>query len=199
MKHLLLALLLLPLHAASTEKTPAGEPVEAMALVERDGTWQLLPTQLQSYIDEFGALAEIRSSVTDAKFNLVDTRLRPGPVTALLALEEASTCYNDSYEPKVFTKMLMQAGEYHLECRGDAQGNRQLLFSSSEGSQTLPDNDPPTGSWQLIWAGDLDRDGQSDLVGEYSVEGGYCQQVLLSTAALPDQLLAAGEPYCLAD
>lgn len=198
MKHLLLALLLLPLHAASTEKT-AGEPVEAMALVERDGNWQLLPTQLQSYLDEFGALAEIRSSVTDAKFNLVDTRLRPGPVTALLALEEASTCYNDSYEPKVFTKMLIQAGEYHLECRGDVQGNRQLLFSSSKGSQTLPDNDPPIGSWQLIWAGDLDRDGQPDLVGEYSVEGGYCQQVLLSTAALPDQLLAAGEPYCLAD
>lgn len=199
MKRLLLPLLLLPLHAAATEKIAAGEPVPAMALVERAGTWQLLPTQLQSYVDELGALAEIRSSVTDAQLNLADTRLRAGAVPSALPLGDQTTCYNDPYEPKVFQQTLLQAGDYRLECHGDKEGRYNLLLSSAERSQILPGNDPANGSWQLLWAGDLDRDGNPDLIGQFSVEGGYCMQVMLSADAGPEQLLAPGEPDCLSD
>ncbi|MGE8497374.1 MAG: hypothetical protein ACN6O6_07665 [Pseudomonas sp.] len=157
-----------------------------------------MPTHLQSYVDELGALAEIRSTVAGAAINLVDVRLRPGTVTSL-PLGVKTTCYNDLHEPKVSTQTLLQADGYRLECRGDTLGQYHVRLSIGERSQMLPGNDPPSGSWQLVWAGDLDRDGHPDLVGEYSVEGGYCQQVLLSASAGPDQLLAVGEPYCLAD
>lgn len=169
-----------------------------MALVERDDNWQLTPTQLQSYVDELGALAEIRSTVTDATINLVDARLRPGAVTSL-PLGTNSTCYNDAHEPKVFVQTLLQTDDYALECQGEVQGQYHLRLSNGERSQTLPGEEPPNGSWQLVWAGDLDRDGQPDLISEYSVEGGYCQQVLLSASAAPGQLVDAGEPYCLTD
>ena len=199
MKRLLLPLLLLPLHATAADKTPSGEPVPAMALVERAGTWQLLPTQLQSYVDELGALAEIRSSVADARFNLADTRLRAGAVPSALPLGSETTCYNDPYEPKVFQQALLQAGDYRLECRGDKEGRYHLLLSSAGHSQALPGNEPANGSWQLLWAGDLDRDGKPDLIGQFSVEGGYCMQVMLSADAGPERLLAPGEPDCLSD
>jgi hypothetical protein len=199
MKHLLLALFLLPLHATATDKIAAGEPAAAMALVERDGAWQLLPAQLQSYVDGFGALTEIRSSVTDAQLNLADTRLRAGAISGVLPLGAETTCYNDPYEPKVFRQPLLQAGDYRLDCRGDQHGRYSLLLSSAGRSQTLPGNNPASGSWQLLWAGDLDRDGHTDLIGQYSVEGGYCTQVMLSADAASEQLLAPGEPDCLAD
>lgn len=170
-----------------------------MALVEQNGSWQLLPTQLQSYVDEFGALAEIRGSTADTRLNLVDVRLHAGAVPSVLPINAESTCYNDPYEPKVFTQALLHAGGYHLECRGDAEGRYHVQLSAAKVSQTLPDNDSPSGSWQLIWAGDLDRDGKPDLVGEYSVEGGYCQQIMLSADAAPGQLVAMGEPHCLTD
>lgn len=195
----LLLLLLLPLHAVATDRIPSGEPIPAMALVERSGAWQLQATQLQSYADEFGALAEIRGSVADARLNLVDARLRPGTVPSVVTLGAQITCYNDSYEPRTFVQPLLQAGDYRLECQGDADGRYSLRLSDGKCSQTLPGNDPAIGSWQLVWAGDLDRDGKPDLVSEYSVEGGYCQQVLLSGPAGAEQLLAPGEPHCLAD
>lgn len=193
----LLPLLLLPLQAAAAP-TPAGEPIDAMALVERDGAWHLTPTQLQFYVDELGALVDIRSTVADATVNLVDTRLRAGTVTSL-PLGTNSTCYNDTHEPKVFVHTLLQSDDHVLECQGDAQGQYHLRLSNGGRRQTLLGEEPPNGSWQLVWAGDLDRDGQPDLISEYSVEGGYCQQVLLSASAAPGQLVDAGEPYCLTD
>jgi hypothetical protein len=199
MKRLLPALLLLPLCATATEKLPSGEPVPAMALVQRDGAWQLLPTELQSYVDELGALAEIRSSVADAQLNLADTRLRAGAIPSALPLGAETTCYNDPYEPKVFQQTLLQAGDYRLDCHGNKEGRYNLLLSSAGRSQMLPGNDPANGSWQLLWAGDLDRDGKPDLIGQFSVEGGYCMQVMLSADAGPEQLLAPGELDCLSD
>ncbi|WP_068824817.1 hypothetical protein [Pseudomonas sp. BMS12] len=199
MKRLLLLLLLPPLHTSAAEKAPSGEPLPAMALVERSGVWQLQPTQLQSYVDELGALADIRGSLADARLNLIDARLRPGAVPSVLELGAQSTCYNDAHEPKAFVQTLLQAGDYRLECKGDALGNYSLRLSVGKRSQMLPGADPASGSWQLLWAGDLDRDGKPDLVSEYSVEGGYCQQVLLSATAGAEQLLAPGEPHCLAD
>lgn len=195
---LLISLLTLHPHATAGN-IPAGAPVPAMALVERNGNWQLLPTQLQPYVDEFGALTEIGSSRADARLNLVDVRLHAGAVPSVLPINAESTCYNAPYEPKVFTQTLLQTGGYHLECRGNAEGRYHLQLSTAKVSQTLPDNDSPSGSWQLIWAGDLDRDGKPDLVSEYSVEGGYCQQIMLSADAASDQLVAVGKPHCLSD
>lgn len=171
----------------------------ALALVEQGGTWHLQLAQLQYLFDELGALADIRGSVADAKLNLVDARLRPGAVPSVLELGAQSTCYNDTHEPKTFVQTLLQAGDYRLECQGDALGRYNLRLSVGKRSQMLPGADPASGSWQLLWAGDLDRDGKPDLVSEYSVEGGYCQQVLLSATAGAEQLLAPGEPHCLAD
>ncbi len=195
----LLLMFLLPLHVCAADLTPSGKPVPAMALMEQGGIWQLQTTQLQAYLDEFGALAEIRGTQTDARLNLVDARLHSGVVPNVITLSEQTSCYNDAHEPKVFVQPLLKSDDYQLECRGDANGHYSLQWHVGERSQMLPGSDSASGSWQLLWAGDLNRDGQPDLVSEYSYEGGYCQQVLLSANAEANQLLVPGVPYCLAD
>lgn len=162
----------------------------ALALHYIGGVWQLTPARLhfQYYpaADDQPEGARLTSTVKGAVWHIANSRLAAGPVPGAVSFKRGEddgpiTC---STEYDGAAGMLYRQGTRSLICKKIPWRSEKLAWgywltiSQAGVSKTIHGN----VGINVLWMGDLDRDGYPDMIARDTGDGS-CMRLFLSTAA----------------